>query len=176
MGDITTLIQKLAGTYKSENILMLDCKVLSVDTNTRTCNVVTLGGQSSNALTVRLMATVDDGCLKIPAIDSTVVVLVGKYVEPVIILYSELDSIVWLGGEYGGVPIVSDPNDATKGILARLNNIEQKHNDLVNYCSTHNHPYLNGTTPATTSSPTTPSTNTTTSTTSNQLEHIKITH
>lgn len=176
MSEVATLIQKLAGTHRIANCYLTDAIVKSVNISSRSCEVETLGGKVSSSLTVRLMASVDDGCLIIPAVDSTIVILFSEQVAPIALMYSEVDRITWLGGEYDGVPIVSHPTDVTKGILARLNNIEQKHNDLVNYCSTHNHPYLNGTTPATTSAPTIPSTDTTTTTTSNQLEHPNIKH
>ena len=47
-----------------------------------------------------------------------------------------MDSIVWLGGEYDGVPIVKHPSDANKGLLKKLNNLEDKIRDLQTVFST----------------------------------------
>ena len=77
------------------------------------------------------MASVSDGCLYIPRIEgNTVIVAYSEYVEPYIALHGDIESIVWLGGEYEGVPIVVDPNNANNGLLVKINNLEQKIQDL----------------------------------------------
>lgn len=130
MGNIAALIQQLAGTHATDRTMIFDAEVVSVDVATRTCVVNMLGGKSSNTITARLMGAVDDGALIIPTIGTTVVCLASEYVTPVVIMYSGVDSIVWMGGEYEGVPIVIDPNDPTKGLLKKLNDLESKIKDL----------------------------------------------
>lgn len=139
MSEVATLIQIIAGTHRIANCYLTDAIVKSVNVSTRTCVVETLGGKVSSSLTVRLMASVDDGCLILPSVDSTIVVLFSEQVAPIALMYSEVDRITWLGGEYDGVPIVSHPTDVNKGVLKRLNNIEDLLNDLISKYNTHTH-------------------------------------
>lgn len=134
MTQIKTAIEKLAGVHRKDNVQIFDTTVNSVDIDKRRCVVTMVGGQSANTLTVRLMASVDDGCLFVPAVDSTVVVTYSDYVEPYISQYSEIDSIIWLGGQYDGVPIVVHPTDHTKGLLAKITQLENKFNALLTAC------------------------------------------
>lgn len=132
MTNVASLIRTAAGTNLTDKVKIFDAIVTSIDNafEDRTCMVTTVGGNSSNSLTVRLMSSVDDGCLMIPTVGSTVVCLRSEYVSPVVIMYSEIGQIVWMGGEYEGVPIVIDPNDPTKGVLKKLNDLESKVKDL----------------------------------------------
>ena len=130
MTNIAQAIQTLSGA-SGGRLWAADARVVSVSQSDRTCVVELQDGQSSNTLTARLMASVDDGCLMLPAVDSTVVVHGGDRVKPYVAMMSEVDEIVWLGGEYDGVPIVKDPGNANKGLLKRLNNLEDQVNDLL---------------------------------------------
>lgn len=139
MSGIIEHIREIAGTNLKAQTSIFDAKVISVSTTARTCVVERLGGQASSRLTARLMASVDDGCLMIPAVDSTVIVCMSDYVEPYVTMFSEVDSIVWLGGEYDGVPIVTHPTNANKGLLKRLNNVENAVRSLINNYNSHVH-------------------------------------
>jgi hypothetical protein len=50
--------------------------------------------------------------------------------DPIIIGYSEVEKIVWLGGDYDFVPIVIHPTNSNKGLLKKINNLEDEINDL----------------------------------------------
>jgi hypothetical protein len=131
-----------------------------------------IGGQSANTITARIMASVDDGAMMIPAVDSTVIVCMSDYVEPYISQYSEVESIVWLGGEYDGVPIVTHPTNPNKGILKRLNNIENALKNHLLLYNAHIHPTPSG--PS--SAPSTLDTTVITNTAQADIEHPNITH
>lgn len=130
--SIQEAIQKLAGTHLSDNIHMLAATVNEVDQMARTCTCTPIGGKAVTDLgNVQLMAEVDDGFLKIPAINSTVIIMWSTRNVPYIALYSALqrvfivtlDGIQFQGGELGGLPIVGE-------VVNRLNNIEQAFNLL----------------------------------------------
>lgn len=137
--DIQTLIQELANPGKRDLVSLFDAEVKSVDLPSRTCIVYMLGGNASNEIQVRLMASVDDGSFMIPKVGSTVVVSMSSYVEPFVSMYSEIESIVWLGGEYEEVPIVKHPSDANKGLLIKIRNIESLLNHLITNYNDHTH-------------------------------------
>ena len=125
------LIEILAGTHGQAKTMFFDATVVSaVNEDTRTVDVDMVSGGTSNRISVRLMAAIDDGLLYYPENGSNVVVLMSEHVEPVIIQYSGIDKIVFLGGKYAGIPIVVDPDDSSKGVLKRLNLIENDINNL----------------------------------------------
>ena len=174
MTNIAQAIQTLSGATGGR-LWAADARVVSVSQSDRTCVVELQDGQSSNTLTARLMASVDDGCLMLPSVDSTVVVHGGDRVKPYVAMMSEVDEIVWLGGEYDGVPIVKDPGNANKGLLKKINNLEDKLNDLLNAYNAHTHAGVQtgaGATAVTTSLVI----GTLTPTQQADIEHPKITH
>lgn len=175
MSGIVEHIREIAGTNLKAQTSIFDAKVISVSATARTCVVERLGGQASSRLTARLMASVDDGCLMIPAVDSTVIVCMSDYVEPYVTMFSEVDSIVWLGGEYDGVPIVTHPTNANKGLLKRLNNVENAVRSLINNYNSHVH---TGVTTGAGSSAITPQIESTVliNTAQSDIEHPNITH
>lgn len=128
---IHNAIQILAGSKGSAKVFVFDAEVTgAVDEATRTVEVTMLGGQSSNTVHVRLMASVDDGAFLYPAQNSTVTILMTEFMEPIIVGYSEIEKIVWLGGDYDFVPVVVHPTDNNKGLLKKINNLENKIKDL----------------------------------------------
>lgn len=137
MTSIKEAIRKIGGV--EDAVRIFDAQVVSVDTSKRMCVVTSIGGSSSNTLPVRLMASTDDGCLCIPKVDSTVVVAASDYVLPYVTMFSEIESIVWLGGEYEGVPIVKHPTNANKGLVARMNELENIVKDLILKYNAHTH-------------------------------------
>lgn len=129
--SIHNAIQILAGTKGKANVYVFDATVTgSVDEAKRTVKVTMVGGQSSNELDVRLMSSVDDGAFIYPADNSTVTVLMSEFMEPIIIGYSEVEKITWLGGDYEEVPIVVHPTNPNKGLLKKINDLEDKIKDL----------------------------------------------
>jgi hypothetical protein len=139
MSEVKTLIQKLAGTHRSDTVRVFDAVVNSVNVSGRTCEVTMIGGESSNVLTARLMASVDDGCFIVPKANSTVIVTMSDYVQPYVSMFSEVERIEWLGGDYDGVPIVTHPTDTTKGLYKRMQKIETKLNDHISKYNAHRH-------------------------------------
>lgn len=151
MPDIQTLIQELANPNKKDAVSLFDAEVKSVDIAKRTCIAYMLGGNSSNEINVRLMASVDDGSFMVPKVGSTIVVSMSSFVEPFAVMYSEIENIIWLGGSYGEVPIVTHPTDANKGLLIKIRNIESLLNHFIANYNAHTHPYVNVAAAATTS-------------------------
>lgn len=131
MSELVRAIRTIAGVNLKDNLHLADAEVISVDVSNRTAQVQLIHGDSNQIITARLMSSVADGCLYIPKTDgNTVVIAYSDYVEPYIALHGDIDSIVWLGGEYEGVPIVTHPSNPNKGLLKRLNEIENKIEDL----------------------------------------------
>ena len=139
MPDIQTLIQELANPNKRDAVSLFDAEVKSVDIAKRTCIAYMLGGNSSNEINVRLMASVDDGSFMVPKVGSTIVVSMSSFVEPFAVMYSEIENIIWLGGSYGEVPIVTHPTDANKGLLIKIRNIESLLNHFITNYNAHTH-------------------------------------
>ena len=175
MTQIAKAIRTLSGVHQG-TLNAFDAEVVSLSIPNRTAVVNMVGGNSANTITVRLMASVDDGALLLPKVGSTVVVHGGDRVAYYIALFSEVESIVWLGGEYDGVPIVKHPTNGNKGLLKKINNLENKVNDLLTAFNSHTHVLTlsAGTgTAAPTVSPVTPSLTVTQQT---DIEHPNITH
>jgi hypothetical protein len=122
MGDIATAIRMITSTHLTDKVRMFDAEVNSVSMTDRTCEVTMIGGKSANTLTVRLMASADDGLLMKPTIGSTIVVMMSEYTAPFVAKYSGVDSITMLGGDLKGLVKVDD-------LVTQLNNLE---NDITN--------------------------------------------
>jgi hypothetical protein len=144
MGDIATAIRMITNTHLTDKVRMFDAEVNDVSMTDRTCEVTMIGGKSANTLTVRLMASSDDGLLMKPTIGSTIVVMMSEYTAPFVAKYSGVDSITMLGGDLKGLVKVDD-------LVTQLNNLEDFVKDLAQKYNAHTHPYMNVTTPATTS-------------------------
>ena len=137
MSELIRAIRTIAGTQLNDKLHLADAEVLSVDVDNRTAQVQLIHGDANQIITARLMSSVSDGCLYIPKTEgNTVVIAYSDYVEPYIALHGDIESIVWLGGEYEGVPIVIDPNNPDNGLLKKLNDIEDDLNKLKNAFTT----------------------------------------
>ncbi len=133
---IRETIQHLAGTHQTDRVTMVDAEVNSVDQNNRICDCTAITGPvGSDIPNVRLMSSVDDGLLILPAVGSTVTVLLSIFCDPVIICHSEIDKIIFRGGDLNGMVMVSP-------LTAKLNNIEKIINDLVTKYNAHVHPVV----------------------------------
>ena len=173
------MIRTLLGI--SDEVSVIDAEVVSVDLSRRVCKVTAVSGKSANEITARLMASVDDGCLMIPKVGSNVIVSFSDSVQPFVSMFSEIEKIVWLGGEYDGVPIVKHPTNSNKGLLKKINNIEDKLNTLISNFNSHTHIYIAGAAPyalpGTSSAPTTSTVSPPlTTTTQADIEHPNIKH
>lgn len=119
---IQEAVEKLSGTHLSDKVYFIDAEIVSVDKLNRNCIVQAVGGKRSNQFTARLMATLDDGILIIPAPGSSVVVLRSEFTVPAIVQYSEVDEIILRGGDLGG--------------LVKIINLTQKLNNFVTEINT----------------------------------------
>jgi hypothetical protein len=122
--SIREAIQYLAGNHRTDKVTLIDATVNSVDEAARTCECTAVTGSVGSPIPgVRLMASVDDGILVIPAVDSTVAVAMSIFTDPLIISYSEVDRIILRGGDLGGLVKVAD-------LVSRLNLVEADINNL----------------------------------------------
>ena len=88
---IVESIQRITGTQLADKIAIYSATVDSVDLAARTCTVTTLSSQGEMTIEgVQLMASVDDGLLLVPVIDSTVIVTYTTFNKPFISLFSAL--------------------------------------------------------------------------------------
>lgn len=101
--SIQQAIQILSGTHLADKVYAVDASVLSVDESTRTASVQIISGKATNTITVKLMSAVDDGLLIVPAVGSTVNVILSDFTLPYVTQYSEVDKIVLRGGDLGGL-------------------------------------------------------------------------
>jgi hypothetical protein len=123
---IQTLIRREIARVEVYAVL---CRVVSVDSNDRTCEVEPLNGNAS-LYDVRFQAEIGmtEGIYVEPAVDSTVLVAFINNTQAAVIQYSEVDNIyidtsgdtIFNGGNNGGMVKVAD-------LVTKLNNIE---NDL----------------------------------------------
>lgn len=131
--QIVEAVQIMAGPGKAAQVYALDAVVKSVDKTARTCVVYAISGKAQNEIPdVRLMAAVDDGVLIIPAVDSNVTIIVTPQSDAYITQYSEVEEIIFRGGDLGGLVRVLDAVD-------RYNLIEDKINSLLQKFNTHTH-------------------------------------
>ena len=117
------------------------CKVNSVDTSARTCEVTPLNGKA-DLFDVRFQAelSLTEGVFIEPKVDSTVLVAFINSVQAAVVLCSEVENIyidtqgdtIFNGGTLDGMVKVGD-------LVTKLNNLENKVNDLVTWTSTHTH-------------------------------------
>lgn len=132
MGDIATAIRMITNTHLTDKVRMFDAEVNSVSMTDRTCEVTMIGGKSANTLTVRLMASADDGLLMKPTIGSTIVVMMSEYTAPFVAKYSGVDSITMLGGDLKGLVKLDN-------VVTQLNNLEDFVKDLAQKYNAHTH-------------------------------------
>jgi hypothetical protein len=166
-GTIIQAIQTLAGVKGEDKVQLVAATVTSVDEAERTCNVSVLSGTGQTTIeNVQLMASIDDGILLVPAIDSTIIVSYSSYNQPFVSLFSELSKILLVAGENNasiqmdtdGLLLeiantklfISDGltkfNEGNLGglvkvieLTTKLNNLENKVNQLLTAFNSHTH-------------------------------------
>jgi hypothetical protein len=165
--DIRSAMQKMAGVEGNSNTQLSLATVISVDEANRLCTVETLGGKGNIKFeNVQLMASVDDGFLIIPQIDSTVIVSYNTFNQPFICLFSAIEKVLIVAGDNNAsVQIDGDGllleiaetkvkisdgeimiNDGAMGGLVKvieltqkLNNLENKVNSIIAKYNSHTH-------------------------------------
>jgi hypothetical protein len=138
---ITEAVQRLAGTQLADSVSLIPAQVLSVNIDTRTCDVTAVGGTAVTDIPgVQLMADVEDGLLIVPVIGSTVIVSYTKRNTPFVSMFSAVQSVIlatmsgvqFEDGSFGGMVKVEE-------LIVKLNNLENLVNDLVDKFNTHTH-------------------------------------
>lgn len=121
---------------KEEKIYSKTCRVLSVDGNL--CDVEPIDG-SADILEVKISPD-GTGVRLTPAIDSIVQVSFLANTEAYISSFSSVskieidcDNIVFNGGDNDGLVLIRE-------LVTKLNNLENKVNDIINMHNTHVHP------------------------------------
>ena len=145
--EIRVAAQKLAGTYNKDLLHLSECIVTEVDFDNRTCTCSAINDTSTTSIElVRFQSVVDDGVILVPKVGSNVTVLMSIRIQPLIVLYSELDNVFIVSpkvqfnkGQLGGMVKVID-------LVTKLNNIEKAFNDFVTNYNVHTHTNSGGTT------------------------------
>jgi len=103
------------------------CTVDSVDLVNLTCYCIPIN-DDADITEVRLMANIDNGFLLVPEVDSIVVVSFLSDSSAYVSLVSKVSEIQLNGTNYDGLVKVQELTD-------KLNNLENKLNDLITACS-----------------------------------------
>ncbi len=167
---IRELIRAIVGDARTYAIR---ATVTSVNGNT--CNVSPLNG-GAEIPDVKLITNSGNGLVITPAINSIVEVVKDGPFTAFVAQYSEIESItldvsttiVINGGANDGLVNVND-------LVTKLNNLENKVNDLITYTATHTHTGVT-TGAGTSGTSATPVTGTLTPTTANEIEDPNVTH
>ena len=169
MADNNSIKEAIRELVKTDDVLYsVLCTVKSVDTTNNICDCEPIDG-SADLLEVRLMAQNETGFLIIPKIDSVVVVtMINKYTGYVA-MFSEIQKIYLNGDNYDGLVKIGD-------LVDKLNNLENKVNSIINTYNTHTHPYVNVSSPATTSPSASLVVGTLTPTQQTELENTTVVH
>jgi len=124
--SIREAIQHLAGTNRKDDCSCVDAEVLSYDKGGRNCSVKLITGKSGSTIdNVRLMPEVDDGILILPTVGSTVTILITTFGEPTVVGYSEVDEIIFRGGDLGGLVKLLEALKSFNRIEEDINNLKQ---------------------------------------------------
>jgi hypothetical protein len=125
-------IKEIIRTIINDPVLRKDIRLATVlSVSGSTCNVTALD-TDAEIDDVRLQVEESDGILMTPAVGSTVAIAPIADFEFIVVMYSELQTIAFLDGSFGGLVKV--------GVLTeKVNNLENKVNDLITYINTHVH-------------------------------------
>ena len=149
---IANAVQKLAGNQNP--VSLIQGEVVSYDEAKETC--VVLIANDVQLPNVGLTAAISDGLLILPTVGSNIWVLRSvNGTNPVAIQFSDIDKVIMRAGDavvtlwnstqsggyygqlndgsYGGIPIISDPNNPQAGLLAKINQLEKNLTNLAAY-------------------------------------------
>lgn len=142
------------------------CKVDKIDLTDNTCYCIPINGDA-DIVGVRIIANQDNGFLLVPEVDSVVVVSFLSDSSAYVSMTSKLSEIQLNGKNYDGLVKIND-------LVDKLNALENKVNSIISTFNTHTHPYVNVSSPATTSPSTSPITGTLTPTQKIDLENSTV--
>ena len=156
-------VRMCAGTNLQVPVQIFDAIVQpnSQNSDTLTCFVDSIDSTINN-LEVRYMLCIDDGELDVPEDGSLVTIAKTAFTDPYIVKSTSLKSkVITIGsqsysndgvvqdfefysksgveGSFGGFIKDIDPEDPTKGLLKKINNLENLLNDLITKYNLHVH-------------------------------------
>ena len=125
--QIIESIQEIAGTRDKSIPELVICTVISVDTDSQTIDAKPLTSKSSVNFEGAFLGASEEeknnGLLYIPKIGSLVGIIQQSSIYSRVVLFSEIESINFLGGAYGGLIKIEE-------LVKKVNAIEQDLNDL----------------------------------------------
>jgi len=123
--ELEVSVQKLAGTYLKDIISIYPCEVVSVDKGNRQCDCTPIGSDSITDLPgVLLCAENNNGLVVFPKVGSTVIVALSTRNYAFVLMYSDLDSVQFMDGTYGGLVEVAPLVTKINALEADLNKLK----------------------------------------------------
>jgi hypothetical protein len=104
-------------------------KVLSVDTNARTCEVEYAQGGTDPEVRLQAKMQITGGMVIIPTVGSDVIIGFLSENMAFVIQYSEVDQIIINNGDFGGLPKIQE-------LVNRINLLENDNNTLKQVLTT----------------------------------------
>lgn len=124
-------------------------EVTDVQEDKRTCTVISISSETQMEYSdVGLMPQVADGILYVPKVGSIVVVENNTNLQPYVFMFSELDKVLLVTGDQsiemkdGGIKFNNGSFYGlvkVKELTDKLNNLENKVNDLIGTYNSHTH-------------------------------------
>ena len=135
MSEISDLIKKLAGTFDTDTVHLIECTVNSVDEEDRICECTPLSDSFEGTLeSVYLSAQPNDGIIQIPVIGSIVKVCICNSIDyPFIIQFSDLEKVIMLAetsiqlnnGAFEGLVKVVELTEKINALEDDINTLKQ---------------------------------------------------
>lgn len=132
--DIASSVRKLAG----KSVLHTEWATVTA-VNDRMCNVTTLLGEApvkNVRLNVITDASVDTGILITPSLNSLVIITWLNTTDVYVSLFSQIDSIVFNGGNLGGLVNIESLTSKLNGLINTVNTLIQSYNAHTHQVST----------------------------------------
>jgi len=173
--SIISAIQKMTGTFNIDSVYLLTGNVISVDEANGHCEVEAISGLSATKINnVSFQSVISDGVDFIPVVGSEVKVLFSKYTSPFIVQYGDIEKMFFAAnqiqfndGQLGGLIKIIE-------LTQKLNNAENKINEIINAFNSHLH--TSGGTGSPTTAPLSLIVGTLTATNRAEIEDTKIIH
>ena len=148
-GEINTIRDAIRYIAKLDDPYSVVCKVYDIDLNTMLCNCEPLEDSSAedkSAVLIGIKINADNktGFVLVPKDESIVVVTLTSNVDGFISMVSDVDEIYLNGNNHDGLVKVGD-------LVTKLNNLENKVNEIIGLYNTHVHVETSGSTLPTTS-------------------------
>jgi hypothetical protein len=138
--NIIDCIRKIAGTHGLKKAEFVTGTVKSVDEENRTCSVELLLSDVTMTLDeVALSAEANDGFIQIPAVDSTVYIIIMPNNDQVAFFYSDIEKIICVIDDQNKYEFSSNGfvwNNGTNGGLIKITDLTSSLNTLVTNINT----------------------------------------